>query len=64
MALTELKSDPEIKALHDKAVASHEAHRDALLQRPDIAAMRDQLRAAHPLPPQEAELLTRLGLAS
>ena len=63
-ALTELKSDPEIKALHDKAVASHEAHRDALLQRPDIAAMRDQLRAAHPLPPQEAELLTRLGLAS
>lgn len=63
-ALTELKSDPEIKALHDEAVASHEAHRDSLLQRPDIAAMCEQLRAAHPLPPQEAELLTRLGLAS
>ena len=63
-ALSNLKSDPEIKGLHDEAVALHKARRDALLAMPDYVAMRDQLRAASTLPPQEEQLLNRLGLAS
>lgn len=63
-ALSELKKDPEIKALHDEAVALHIARRDALVQQTDYAAMRDQLRAASKLPPQEEAMLIELGLAS
>lgn len=63
-ALRELKSDSEIKGLHDEAVALHEERRDALLAMPDYVAMRDQLRSASTLPPQEEQLLNRLGLAS
>jgi hypothetical protein len=63
-ALDDLKSDNTIKMLHDEAVALHKARRDALLAQPDYREMQAQLRAASKLPPQEEELLTRLGLAS
>lgn len=62
-ALAELKADPEIAALHQQAVALHRARRDELLARPEYREMRDQLRAAPTLPPQEQQLLVRLGLA-
>lgn len=63
-ALDDLKSDPEIAALHDEAVNLHRARRDALLARPDYRMMRDQLRAASKLSPQEEDMLIKLGLAS
>ncbi|MCG7492857.1 glycosyltransferase family 2 protein [Thalassobius sp. Cn5-15] len=61
-ALQDLKSDPEIRALHDKACDLHRAKRDELLTQPAYQAMRDQLRAASTLPPQEEELIKRLDL--
>lgn len=63
-ALAELKADPEVGALHAEAVRLHVARRDALLERDEYRAMRDQLRAASTLPPQEEEMLRKLGLAS
>ncbi len=63
-ALAELKSDPEIKSLHDEACALHRAKRDELLQQPAYRAMRDQLRAASKLPPEEEKMIAALGLAS
>ncbi|MDK3016255.1 glycosyltransferase family 2 protein [Pseudodonghicola flavimaris] len=62
-ALADLKADPEIAALHDRAVALHRAKRDELLARPAYRRMRAQLRAAPALPPQEEALLKRLGVA-
>lgn len=61
-ALEELKSDPEIKALHDQSCDLHRAKRDELLSQPAYQAMRDQLRAASTLPPQEEDLIKRLDL--
>jgi hypothetical protein len=61
-ALEELKSDPEIKALHDQSCELHRAKRDELLSQPAYQAMRDQLRAASTLPPQEEDLIKRLDL--
>ncbi|MDF1715577.1 MAG: glycosyltransferase family 2 protein [Antarcticimicrobium sp.] len=61
-ALAELKSDPGIGALHAEAVQLHRAKRDVLLQQPTYRQMRDQLRAAPVLPPQEAAMLDRLGI--
>ncbi|MFK7755210.1 MAG: glycosyltransferase family 2 protein [Sedimentitalea sp.] len=61
-ALAELKSDPEIKALHEKSVALHQQKRDALLALPEYKTMRDQLRTASKLPPQEEAMLSALGL--
>lgn len=61
-ALAELKSDPEIAALHADCVRLHREKRDALLNQPAYQAMHDQLRAAPTLPPQEEELLRDLGL--
>ncbi|MCI5097903.1 MAG: glycosyltransferase family 2 protein [Rhodobacteraceae bacterium] len=63
-ALAELKSDAEIAALHDEAVALHMAKRDELLRQPEYQAMQAQLRAASKLPPQEEALMHELGLAS
>ena len=63
-ALRELKSDSEIGNLHDKAVALHQARRDTLLEQGAYRAMRDQLRRASKLPPQEEAMLIELGLAS
>jgi hypothetical protein len=57
-----LKSDPEIAALHDDCVRLHQEKRDQLLTHPTYQAMRDQLRAAPTLPPQEEALLRDLGL--
>ncbi len=61
-ALAELKSDPEIGALHDAAVRLHRAKRDALLAQPAYRQMQAQLRAAPTLPPQEEAMLAKLGL--
>ncbi|MDE4174082.1 glycosyltransferase family 2 protein [Phaeobacter sp. PT47_59] len=61
-ALGALKSDPEIAALHQDSVRLHRERRDALLAQPSYLAMRDQLRAAPTLPPQEEALLRDLGL--
>ncbi len=63
-ALKELKSDPKIAALHDEAVALHLAKRDELLTQEPYRQMRDQLKAASKLPPDEEALLIELGLAS
>lgn len=62
-ALAELRADPVIDALHRDCVARHIARRDALLALPAYRAMRDSLRDANPLPPQEEAMLTALGLA-
>lgn len=62
-ALAELKSDPEIGALHAEAVRLHREKRDELLARPAYRRMRDQLRAASTLPPQEEAMLEKLGIA-
>jgi hypothetical protein len=61
-ALADLKSDPEIGALHDESVALHRAKRDELLARPDYQAMQAQLKAASKIPPQEEAMLKELGL--
>lgn len=61
-ALAELKSDPEIAALHDECVRRHRERGAALLEREEYRAMRAQLSAAPPLPPQEEALIARLGL--
>ncbi len=64
VALAELKSDPEIKTLHQTCVRLHRAKRDELLKLPAYQKMRAQLRAASKLPPQEEEMLRDLGLWS
>ena len=63
-ALTELKSDPEIAALHEEACALHRAKRDELLGQPEYQAMRDHLKSASKLPPDEEKMIADLGLAS
>jgi len=59
-----LMADKEIAALHKEAVQLHIAKRDELLAKPEYRDMRDQLRAASTLSPQEEALLIQLGLAS
>ncbi len=61
-AIADLKADREIALLHDEAVALHQARRDHLLENPVYRQMQAQLRAAPTLPPQEAEMLEKLGL--
>ncbi len=61
--LQALKSDPEIAALHEEAVAQHRAKRDELLAQPAYQEMRDHLRATSALPAAEEALLEKLGLA-
>ncbi|MEP4195772.1 MAG: glycosyltransferase family 2 protein [Aliishimia sp.] len=61
-ALNDLKSDPEIKALHEDCVALHIAKRDDLLRQKDYRDMQVQLRHASKLPPQEEDLLRELGV--
>ncbi|MEY8829035.1 glycosyltransferase family 2 protein [Sedimentitalea sp. XS_ASV28] len=62
-ALAQLRSDPDIDALHRTCVARHVARRDALLSEPAYRDMRETLRSAHPLPPQEEALIATLDLA-
>ncbi|TMV14763.1 glycosyltransferase family 2 protein [Arenibacterium halophilum] len=62
-ALEALKSDPEIRALHDDCVARHRARRDALLEQDSYRAMREALARASTLPPAEEALIAELGLA-
>ncbi len=61
-ALSELKSDPEIGALHDEAVKRHKDRRDILLKRAEYQDMQHLLQSASTLPPQEEALLIELGL--
>ncbi|CUH68428.1 hypothetical protein TG4357_03571 [Thalassovita gelatinovora] len=61
-ALDALKSAPEIRALHDEACDLHRAKRDDLLQQPAYQAMRDQLKTASKLPPEEEKMIADLGL--
>ena len=56
-----LKSLPGIADLHDEAVALHRAKRDELLAQEAYRAMQAQLRAASTLPPEEDELLRKIG---
>lgn len=58
-----LKSDKEIRDLHDETVALHKACRDRLLEQDTYQAMQEKLRNASKLPPQEEALLLELGLA-
>ena len=62
-ALEALKSDPEIRALHDDCVARHRARRDALLTQDSYRDMRTALARASTLPPAEEALIAELGLA-
>ncbi|MEC7256649.1 MAG: glycosyltransferase family 2 protein, partial [Pseudomonadota bacterium] len=62
-ALEALKSDPEIRALHDDCVARHRARRDALLEQDTYRDMRAALARASTLPPAEEALIAELGLA-
>jgi glycosyl transferase family 2 len=63
-ALEALKSDAQIAELHAECVALHVTRRDALLTQPDYQEMQEQLRSASTLPPQEEEMMIKLGLAS
>ena len=57
-----LKARPGVGDLHNEAVARHRAKRDDLLRQPAYQTMREQLRSASKLPPQEEALLDELGL--
>ena len=63
-ALDELKSDKEIKSLHDEAVALHIAKRDQLMAQKPYAEMYAHLKSAAKISPQEEAMLIELGLAS
>ncbi|MEP1766479.1 MAG: glycosyltransferase family 2 protein [Sulfitobacter sp.] len=60
--ITKLKSQGDIGALHEACVAAHIAKRDTLLQQDAYREMQSQLRNASKLPPQEEEMLRKLGL--
>ncbi len=53
--------DEEIAALHQEAVRRHRARRDALLTQPAYREMREKLRAAPTISPQEEALLALIG---
>ncbi len=59
-----LLKDKEIKALHEESVRLHIAKRDDLLTRESYREMREQLRAAPTISPQEEALLAMIGEAS
>ncbi|UYV39053.1 glycosyltransferase family 2 protein [Rhodobacteraceae bacterium D3-12] len=63
-ALDELKSDNEIKSLHDEAVARHKAKRDELLEQRPYAKLYKHLKSAPTISHQEEAMLIDLGLAS
>jgi len=60
--IAKLKSQARIGALHDACVVAHKARRDVLLEQAEYRDMQKQLRAASKLPPQEEEMLRKLGL--
>lgn len=63
-ALKDLKSDPEINALHDESVARHIARRDALLEQDTYRALYARLQSLPSLPQAEIDLMTYLGVAT
>ncbi len=61
-ALKELKSDPEIAALHRACVKAHREKCAELLQLPSFQAMQAQLRSAAPMTAEEEALIAELRL--
>ena len=61
-AINNLKADDEIGQRHADTVALHKAKCYSLLCEPAFRHLRDQLRAASTLPPQEKAMLIALGL--
>ncbi len=59
-----LKAIDHVADAHAQCVARHREMRDALLAQPAYRAMRDQLRQAPRLPPQEEAMLTALGISA
>ena len=55
--MNRMLADPEIAALHQECVRLHLHRRDALLAQPGYREMREQLRTAPTVPPQEQVLL-------
>ncbi|WP_420863130.1 glycosyltransferase family 2 protein [Algirhabdus cladophorae] len=62
--ISTLKKIDGIADLHDACVKQHIATRDRLLQNPDYAALRDQLRDLATTPPQEQAVMQKLGLTA
>ncbi|WP_093966381.1 glycosyltransferase family 2 protein [Actibacterium lipolyticum] len=56
-----LKSDPEIAKLHDAAVAAHRATLARLMDDSAYRKLREQLKAASKIPPQEEALIAVLN---
>ncbi|WP_353472051.1 glycosyltransferase family 2 protein [Salipiger sp. H15] len=61
--ITELRALPGVARLHDLSVQAHRAKVGMLRAQPQIAARAAHLGALPALPPGEAELIARLGLA-
>ena len=59
--LANLKNDPEIKVLHDEAVAAHEATLKRLMKDPDYKALRKQLKSVPKISPQELALMEMIA---
>ncbi len=60
-ALDDLKSDPEIAALHSACVAAHRAKRDQLMKNKDHQALYKRLKSLPTLPPQELAMIDLLN---
>lgn len=58
--MARLMQDPQIARLHGECVRRHRARRDELLAGPAYREMREQLRTAPTIPPQEEALLRLL----
>ncbi len=64
LEIAKLMADETIAKLHKMAVRLHKEKRDELLAQSEYRAMREQLKTASKLPPQEEDLLVKLGIAS
>ncbi|MDQ7071581.1 MAG: glycosyltransferase family 2 protein [Rhodobacterales bacterium] len=62
--IEKMLADETIAKLHKAAVRLHKEKRDELLAQSEYRAMREQLKSASKLPPQEEDLLVKLGIAS
>lgn len=58
-----LKADPEIARLHEECVAAHRATLERLMAQEDYRALREQLKTAPTIPPQELKFLELIGEA-
>jgi hypothetical protein len=62
--IARLKSLPGVGELHEKACELHRVRRDALLERVEYQAMKQQLKEAGTVSPGEEALLASLGLTA